>query len=66
MGQFAGALLRVKEPLCRSLGLGPQTEEATLIAAMAAHPVLIERPLVLGARQAVLGRPPEAVLPLLL
>ena len=33
-----------------------------LIAAMAANPVLIERPVVLHRDRAALGRPPEAVL----
>ncbi len=39
-------------------------DEAHLVALMAAHPILIERPIVsLGAR-AIIGRPPENVLAL--
>ena len=43
--------------------------DKALIDAMVAHPILIERPIVLvekdGRRRAALGRPPEAVLNLL-
>lgn len=36
-----------------------------LIAAMAAHPTLIQRPIVFAGGNAVIGRPPEAVLAIL-
>lgn len=43
--------------------------DKALIEAMVAHPILIERPIVLveknGQRRAAIGRPPEAVLALL-
>jgi arsenate reductase len=64
MDRPAGALLRWKEPLAQELGLGPDSPETELIAAMAAHPRLIERPVVLHRGRAALGRPPEAVLAL--
>ncbi len=36
-------------------------DDATVLAAMAADPILIERPLVETAKGVVIGRPPEAV-----
>ena len=36
-------------------------DDATVLAAMAANPILIERPLVETAKGVVIGRPPEAV-----
>jgi arsenate reductase len=33
--------------------------------AIAAHPILLQRPIVVAAKKAAIGRPPEAVLPLL-
>lgn len=43
----------------------PALTREELIAAMVAHPKLIERPIVVKDDRAVLGRPPEAVLELL-
>ncbi len=64
---FASAreLVRSKEALFSELGLGADSSEQQLIAAMVAHPQLIERPIVVVGQRAKLGRPPEAVLELL-
>ncbi len=60
--QPASALLRGKEPAARDAGLtAPGVSEERLIAAMAADPVLIERPVVILDNRAVLCRPAEKV-----
>jgi arsenate reductase len=58
-------LIRKGEPLFKELGLAEVAKKPdsrrTLIRAMAEHPVLIERPIVVRGGQARLGRPPERV-----
>ena len=66
LGTGARGLLRTGEPEYAELGLGdPSLGEDALIAAMAAHPKLIERPVFVHGGRAVIGRPPERVLELL-
>jgi arsenate reductase len=62
LGLPARALLRKGEAIYKELGLADMTDEAQLIAAMAAHPILIERPIVFANGKARIGRPPETVL----
>jgi arsenate reductase-like glutaredoxin family protein len=57
-------LMRTSEPRYKDLGLADATA-GELIDAMASHPELIERPVVIWADRAVLARPPELLLPLL-
>ncbi len=59
------ALMRTKEALYKELELAKVTDDDALIEAMAAHPKLIERPVVIKDGKAALGRPPEAVLAIL-
>lgn len=54
-------LLRKGEKQAKALGLGASSSDETLIAAMAAHPILIERPIVFKDGKARIGRPPERV-----
>ncbi|MDF3031277.1 MAG: hypothetical protein K0R03_1835 [Moraxellaceae bacterium] len=66
LGISARELLRTKEDEYRELGLDdPALGEDALIAAMVAHPRLIERPVAVCGQRAVIGRPPEKVLELL-
>ncbi len=58
-------MMRVKEAPYTELDLANVTAETALIDAMEAHPVLIERPIVVNGDKAAIGRPPEAVLAIL-
>ena len=58
-------MVRSKEAEFKELGLSKDSPEDALLAAMAAHPRLIERPVVFANGKAALGRPPEAVLEIL-
>jgi len=66
LGMRPRELMRQGEAEYRTLGLdraGLSDDE--LIAAMVAHPRLIERPIVLANNKAAIGRPPQAVLDIL-
>ncbi len=53
-------LLRKKE--AKEAGLDdPGLDDAALIKAMVANPIVIERPIVINNGKAALGRPPESV-----
>jgi arsenate reductase (glutaredoxin) len=54
--------LRAKEPLAAKLGLnGPGVDNDSILDAMIAHPILIERPLVETPKGVCLCRPPDKV-----
>ncbi len=61
------AALRVREPLVAELGLTDEgrVDDDELIALMAQHPELLQRPIVVRGDRAVLARPVERVLELL-
>lgn len=66
LGISARELLRTGEDAYKENNLGSSSlTDTQLIEAMAAHPKLIERPIVVKDEKAVLGRPPENVLSLL-
>ncbi len=62
MGMGPRGLLRRRGTPYDELGLGDETlTDATLIEAMHAHPILIERPVVQSPKGTRLCRPPERV-----
>lgn len=66
MGGGARPLLRERGTPYAELGLGDETlPEEKLIDAMMAHPILMNRPVVVSARGVRLCRPPEKVLEIL-
>ncbi|KMM81461.1 arsenate reductase (glutaredoxin) [Pseudomonas deceptionensis] len=66
LGISARQLLRSGEEEYKTLNLADSSlSEAQLIDAMAAHPKLIERPILVAGDKAVIGRPPEKVLEIL-
>lgn len=62
LGRPAHDLVRTGEAAYRDAGLSRRSGEDELVQAMFHHPVLIERPVVITGKAAVIGRPPEAVL----
>ncbi len=62
MGVPVRSVLRAKEELAGEPGLrDPAVGDEALLDAMAAHPILIERPTVASGKGVRLGRPPETV-----
>lgn len=57
-------IVRSKEPIYAELGLD-SVDRDQLLDAMAAHPILIQRPIVIHGDRAVVARPPERLLELL-
>lgn len=63
LGMAPKDLLRKKE--AAEAGVDASLPADELIAAMVAHPAVIERPIVVANGQARIGRPPETVLEIL-
>ncbi len=58
-------MMRTNEKVFKEAGLSKDMPDSVLIEAMAKHPILIERPIAIKGKQAIIGRPPEAVKDLL-
>jgi arsenate reductase len=66
VGDDPGDLIRDGEAEFKALGKKKaELSKADIAKAIAAHPILLQRPIVVAGKRAVLGRPPEAVLALL-
>ena len=65
LGMKPGQIIRKKEKLFQEKFAGKKFTDARWIAILVKYPILIERPIVVKDKEAVLGRPPENVLRLL-
>ena len=66
VGSDPGELLRDGEAEFKALGKKKaEMSKADIAKAVATHPILLQRPIVVAGKKAAIGRPPEAVLPLL-
>jgi arsenate reductase (glutaredoxin) len=61
----AAEWVRRGEAAYAAAGLDASSGDAEILDAMAAHPILIERPILVRGARAVVGRPPETILTLL-
>lgn len=64
LGRPAREWVRKGEAAFAEAGLDESATEDALLDAMAAHPILVERPIAIRGKRAVVGRPPENVLDL--
>ena len=55
------AIARRTEPQYKTLGLSDTTPDEDVLRALAEHPILVERPIVVRGGRAIVGRPPELV-----
>jgi arsenate reductase len=65
LGMKPSELIRRGEPVFQEHYAGRALSEAEALDALLAHPILMERPIVVRGSRAVVARPPERVLELL-
>lgn len=66
LGFPVGHIIRMGEQVYKELGLAADSSEEELFKAVAEHPILLERPIVINGGKAVVGRPPENVLQIIM
>ena len=64
LGMTAHEVLRKHDRAFKELGLTGDESEDVLIGNMAEHPTLLQRPIGVKGKRAVVGRPPENLLEL--
>jgi len=62
LGMKAEEIVRKGEPLYKEKFANKKLTEAQWIKALAKNPILIERPIIVKGKKAIIGRPPESVL----
>jgi len=62
LGSTAKQMLRTRDKAYKELGLTGRESEDKLVRHMAAHPGLLNRPIAVKGRKAMLGRPAETLL----
>lgn len=67
LGGDPAALVRTKDKMLAELGLdaGDYRTVDEVVALLVEHPALMQRPIVVAGKRAVIARPPEAMLDLL-
>jgi len=65
LGRPVADWIRRGEPAYAEAGLGERSSEADLLAAVAAAPELLERPILILGDRAIVARPPDLILPLI-
>jgi arsenate reductase len=66
LGMKAEQLVRKKEPLYKAKYEGKKISESEWIKILVKNPILIERPIVVKDGKAIIGRPPERILEIIL
>ncbi len=65
VGRPPAEWVRAGEAAYADAGLGAGSDGDAILRAIAAHPALLERPVLVRGRRAVVGRPPERIAALL-
>jgi arsenate reductase len=65
LGMKPSELIRCGEDVFKENYAGKTLDEEQWLDALVAHPILIERPIIVRGNRAIIGRPPERVLELL-